>query len=58
MKALSEWFQDNNIDIDSGRVVVSNSVVSYGKAFPTWQKLHLIDVLSTFCKYNWGLGKT
>ncbi|CAK9194407.1 unnamed protein product [Sphagnum jensenii] len=22
MKALSEWFQDNNIDIDSGRVVV------------------------------------
>jgi hypothetical protein len=57
MKALSEWFQDNNIDIDSGRVVVSNSAVSYGKAFP-WQKLHLIDVLSTFCKYNWGLGKT
>jgi hypothetical protein len=22
MKALSEWFQDNNIDIDSGRVVL------------------------------------
>lgn len=58
MKALSEWFQDNNIDIDSGRVVVSNSVVSYGKAFPSWHKLHLIDVLSTFCKYNCGLGKT
>lgn len=33
MKALSEWFQDNNIDIHSGRVVVSNSVVSMAKLF-------------------------